>query len=213
VTKDELLKKEVEEYISSTPNPGPKDFIVYKVKIGENAFTYVVEHKGQLSFSDWVKMYEGTERDCYRAVGYLYSADRINERMEKLEKENELFKKANEIIAQQRDGRDADISVLETCIEELEQKLEQETSQRIYNFNKAIEWKEKYRALKKEAKAIMDIGVEAVKHYSVVGGRERPFLKEAEMLFNLFFDKADRFLSEDKDENTSNQEGSNEQDL
>lgn len=201
--RDELLKKEVEEYISSTPNPGPKDFIVYKVKVGENVFAYVVEHKGQLSFSDWVKMYEGTEQDCYRAVGYLYSADRINERMEKLEKENELFKKANEIIAQQRDERDADIATLESRIEELEQRLENETNQRIYNFNKAIEWKEKHRALKKEARAIMNIGYEAVKHYSVIGGRERPFLKEAEMLFNLFFEKADQFLSEDKNEDTS----------
>ena len=35
-------------------------------------------------------------------------------------------------------------------IEELEQKLEKETAQRIYNFNKAIEWKEKHRVLKKE---------------------------------------------------------------
>ncbi len=35
-------------------------------------------------------------------------------------------------------------------IEELERKLEKETTQRIYNFNKAIEWKEKHRTLKKE---------------------------------------------------------------
>ena len=203
--RDELLKKEVEEYISSTPNPGPKDFIVYKVKVGENVFAYVVEHKGQLNFSDWVKMYEGTEQDCYRAVGYLYSADRINERMEKLEKENELFKKANEIIAQQRDERDADIA---TRIEELEQRLENETNQRIYNFNKAIEWKEKHRALKKESKAIMNIGYEAVKHWGIVAGKERPFAKEAEKLFFLFFEKADQFLNGDKDEDTSHQEGS-----
>ena len=35
-------------------------------------------------------------------------------------------------------------------IEELERKLEKETDHRIHNFNKAIEWKEKHRALKKE---------------------------------------------------------------
>lgn len=206
--RDELLKQEVEEYISSTPTPGEKDFIVYKVKVGENAFAYVVEHKHQLSFSDWVKMYEGTEPDCYRAVGYLYSADRTNERIEQLEKENELFKKANEIIAQQRDERDADIATLEGRIEELEQRLEKETAQRVYNFDKAIEWKEKHRALKKEAKAITKIGVEGIKRYGIVAGYERPFLKEAEELFNLFLEKSDQLLSEDKDENTSHQEGS-----
>ncbi len=33
---------------------------------------------------------------------------------------------------------------------ELEQKLAKETDQRIYNFNKSIEWKEKHRELEKE---------------------------------------------------------------
>lgn len=41
-----------------------------------------------------------------------------------LEKENEIFKKANEIIAQQRDDRDADISKLENQIEDLEAQVE-----------------------------------------------------------------------------------------
>lgn len=144
--KDELLKQEVEKYISSTPTEGPKDFIVYKVKVGENTFIYVVEHKNELSSSDWVKMYEGTERDCYRAVGYLDSADRNSEQMEK-------------------------------------------------------------------AKAIMNIGYEGVKHWGIVAGHERPFAKEAEKLFFLFFEKADQFLNEDKDEDTSHQEGRIEQDL
>ena len=44
--------------------------------------------------------------------------------IERLKKENEMFKKANEIIAQQRDDRDADISILENRIEELEQQIE-----------------------------------------------------------------------------------------
>ena len=136
-----------------------------------------------------------------------------DERMEKLEKENELFKKANEIIAKQRDDRDADIATLEGRIEELEQKLEKETAQRIYNFNKAIEWKEKHRALKKEASAIMNIGFEGIKRWGIVAGYERPFEKEAEKFFNLFLDQADRFINEDKNESTGNQEGSNEQDL
>ena len=49
-----------------------------------------------------------------------------------------------------------------------------------------------------QAKEIMKIGVEAVKHWGIVAGSERPFEKEAEKLFNLFFEKADKFLSEAK---------------
>jgi predicted nuclease with TOPRIM domain len=41
---------------------------------------------------------------------------------DELEKENEIFKKANKIIAHQRDDRDADISILEERIEELEEE-------------------------------------------------------------------------------------------
>jgi uncharacterized coiled-coil protein SlyX len=47
----------------------------------------------------------------------------LEKRIAELEKENEIFKKANEIIAQQRDDRDADISKLENRIEELEERL------------------------------------------------------------------------------------------
>ena len=51
--------------------------------------------------------------------GYEQSEKHIAE----LEKENEMFKKANEIIAQQRDGRDADISILENRIEDLKSQI------------------------------------------------------------------------------------------
>ena len=79
MTKDELLKKEVQEYISYHPTEGSKDFIVYKVKVGENAFSYIVENKNELSMSDWVKMYEGTERECYQAVGYLDAIEKLGQ--------------------------------------------------------------------------------------------------------------------------------------
>lgn len=130
--KDELLKQEVEEYISYRLTEGTKDFAVYKVQVGENAFAYVVECKNDLSFVDWIKMYEGTEQECYRVVGYLDATVNSTERIEKLEKENELFKKANEIIAQQRDGRDADISLLESRIEELEKQIEKMKNQKVF---------------------------------------------------------------------------------
>ena len=85
--KDEVLKQEVKEYISCQPTEGTKDFVVYKVKIGENAFAYVVEHKNELSSSDWIKMYEGTEQECYRVVGYLDSAEPRENRIKELESE------------------------------------------------------------------------------------------------------------------------------
>jgi hypothetical protein len=98
------LKKEVKEYISHKPTEGAKDFIVYKIKVGENAFFYVVEHKNELSLSDWVKMYEGTERECYQVVGYLDSAEPREKRIEELEKENiELRKEWQEQVQKATD--------------------------------------------------------------------------------------------------------------
>lgn len=47
-----------------------------------------------------------------------------------------------------------------------------------------------------KAKEIMNIAIEGIKHWGIVGGTERPFEKQAEMLFNLFLDKAEQFLKE-----------------
>ena len=55
---------------------------------------------------------------------WLDCAEPREKRIAELEKENEMFKKAIEIIAQQRDERDADISILENRIEELEAQIE-----------------------------------------------------------------------------------------
>lgn len=55
---------------------------------------------------------------------FLAGAESREKRIAELEKENEMFKKANEIIAQQRDDRDADISILENRTEELEAQIE-----------------------------------------------------------------------------------------
>lgn len=96
VVETQELKKEVKEYISHEPTEGAKDFIVYKIKVGENAFSYVVEHKNELSLSDWVKIYEGTEQECYRVVGYLDSAKPREKRIAELEQENAELRKIAE---------------------------------------------------------------------------------------------------------------------
>lgn len=49
-----------------------------------------------------------------------------------------------------------------------------------------------------KAKEIMNIAIEGIKHWGIVGGTERPFEKQAELEFNLFLEKAEQFL---KDEN------------
>lgn len=49
-----------------------------------------------------------------------------------LKKENEIFKRANEIIAQQRDDRDTDISVLESRIEELEEQINKMKNRKVF---------------------------------------------------------------------------------
>lgn len=45
-----------------------------------------------------------------------------------------------------------------------------------------------------QAKEIMNIAIEGIKHWGIVGGYERPFEKQAEKLFNLFLDKAEQFI-------------------
>ena len=97
----ENLKQEVEEYIKWYPTEGTKDFVVYKVRLGKNAFVYVVEHKSALFLSDWVKMYEGTEQECYRVVGYLDSAESKEKRIEELEEKLNAIDKAGEQVRQQ----------------------------------------------------------------------------------------------------------------
>ena len=47
-----------------------------------------------------------------------------------------------------------------------------------------------------EAKEIINIATEGIKRWGIVEGTERPFKKQAEMLFNLFLDKSEQFLSE-----------------
>lgn len=49
-----------------------------------------------------------------------------------------------------------------------------------------------------KAKEIMNIAIEGIKHWGVVGGTERPFEKQAEKLFNLFLDKAEQFIKENE---------------
>jgi hypothetical protein len=53
-----------------------------------------------------------------------------------------------------------------------------------------------YNKGKNEAKEIMNIAIEGIKNWGFVGGTERPFEKQAEMLFNLFLDKAEQFLKD-----------------
>ena len=89
------LEKEVEDYISHRPTEGTKDFVVYKVRVGENAFASVVEHKSELGSSDWIKIYEGTEQECYRVVGYLDAAELREKRIAELN---------NFIIQSKKDG-------------------------------------------------------------------------------------------------------------
>jgi hypothetical protein len=42
-------------------------------------------------------------------------------------------------------------------VKELEAKLKKETAQRIYNFSKSIEWKEKHRELKAQIEKLIDL--------------------------------------------------------
>jgi hypothetical protein len=57
---------------------------------------------------------------------------------------------------------------------------------------------QKYNLTK--AKKIMNIAIEGIKHWGIVGGTERPFEKQAELEFNLFLEKAEQFLKDSEKE-------------
>lgn len=48
----------------------------------------------------------------------------------------------------------------------------------------------------KTLREVVKVAVEGIKLWGVVGGKERPFIKPAEMLFDLFLEKAESFSSE-----------------
>lgn len=43
----------------------------------------------------------------------------------------------------------------------------------------------------------MNIAIEGIKYWGIVGSIKRPFEKQAEKLFNLFLEKAEQFLKEE----------------
>lgn len=53
--------------------------------------------------------------------------------------------------------KDYELAELKKENAELKEKLEKETAQRVYNFNKSIEWKEKHRELKKENESLENV--------------------------------------------------------
>lgn len=82
-----------------------------------------------------------------RKEGYIAGAE---------PREKQIKIDAEQIIALQKQNGE-----LTDRVRELEKKLEKETAQRIYNFNKSIEWKEKHRELEaqieKMKSALIDI--------------------------------------------------------
>ena len=46
----------------------------------------------------------------------------------------------------------------------------------------------------------MNVAIEGIKYWGIVGGTERPVKKQAEKLFNLFLDKAEQFLKDIEEE-------------
>ena len=64
------------------------------------------------------------------------------------------------------------------------------------NIGEMLRYMDKQRTQLIEAKKIINIATEGIKRWGIVEGAERPFKKQAEMLFNLFLDKSEQFLSE-----------------
>ena len=75
---------------------------------------------------------------------------RISDECHKLVDSLEKIQSKNAELKARVEKRDTDILTLKGLTERQRIKFEKETTQRIYNFNKSIEWKEKHRVLKKE---------------------------------------------------------------
>lgn len=71
---------------------------------------------------------------------------------------------------------------------------------RFSNIGEILRYMDKQRTQLIEAKEIINIATEGIKRWGIVEGAERPFKKQAEMLFNLFLDKSEQFLNS-KEEN------------
>lgn len=67
---------------------------------------------------------------------------------------------------------------------------------RFSNISEMLRYMDMQRTQIIEAKEIINIATEGIKRWGIVEGSERPFKKQAEMLFNLFLDKSEQFLSE-----------------
>lgn len=86
------------------------------------------------------------------------------------------------------------IATLEKENAELKEKRGQDCDSSWYEGFNCSE-KERLKQLA-NIKEIMNIAIEGIKYWGIVGGTERPFEKQAEKLFNLFLDRAEQFLSE-----------------
>lgn len=75
---------------------------------------------------------------------------------------------------------------------ELKLKIIEPRKKRIAELEAQIKTKDNQLA---KARAIMNIAIEGIKYWGIVGGNERPLEKQAERLFNLFLDKSEQFLN------------------
>lgn len=140
----------------------------------------------------WVKEY--VENHTLRSADELTKnyIDLLIQRCRQSESHVEEFKKfyneAEELLDKQIE---ATYSMYK---ENMELKEQVSSLSKALVLNNSDEDKEKLE----KAKGIMNIAIEGIKHWSVVDGNERPFVKQAEMLFNLFLDKAEQFMKEVK---------------
>ncbi len=70
--------------------------------------------------------------------------------------DNQLNEKKTHFLSETEYAEKAYIAGAIEATRELEEKLEKETTQRIYNFNKSIEWKEKHRKLQERIEKMIN---------------------------------------------------------
>lgn len=159
-------------------------------KYAEEYQIYVSEY---CSYNHLVKAYLASAEPREKQIADLEkeNAELKTKKIPQLERRIASIRGAHSVDCRKLNARTEQVERLKKENAELREKLEIEQNARGDWFGKAVTKDEQLT----KAKEIMNIAIEGIKHWGIVGGTERPFEKQAEKLFNLFLDKAEQFLN------------------
>lgn len=182
MTEEEKAEEEIELIASRIRNDMRKR-IEFCDNVGITLDDYYAKQCGDFEIEDMVRAFENgkviDKEENDRLLGKIADLKKKNI---KLEEQNTKWKEDYIALENLKDNQIADlekkVNENDICIEDLELSN--------IDLQKQLE----------QAKVIIKNGLEGIKRYFIVAGKERPFEKEALLLINLFCDKAEQFLKE-----------------